>query len=139
MITPRCRLCSSELTHTFVDLGMSPPCENYLTAEQLDDGETFYPLHVRVCPECLLVQLPAYIPAEEIFTHYAYFSSYSDSWVAHARRFVDSAIRRLGLTSDSFVVEVASNDGYLLQHVVERDIRALGARALLAIAEARAN
>jgi Predicted methyltransferase (contains TPR repeat) len=126
MITPRCRLCSSELTHTFVDLGMSPPCENYLTAEQLDDGETFYPLHVRVCPECLLVQLPAYIPAEEIFTHYAYFSSYSDSWVAHARRFVDSAIPRLGLTRDSFVVEVASNDGYLLQHVVERDIRALG-------------
>jgi len=126
MITPRCRLCSSELTHTFVDLGMSPPCENYLTAEQLDDGEMFYPLHVRVCPECLLVQLPAYIPAEEIFTHYAYFSSYSDSWVAHARRFVDSAIRRLGLTSDSFVVEVASNDGYLLQHVVERDLRALG-------------
>ena len=126
MITPRCRLCSSELTHTFVDLCMSPPCDNYLMAEQLDDGETFYPLHVRVCPECLLVQLPAYIPADEIFTHYAYFSSYSDSWVAHARRFVDSAIRRLGLTSDSFVVEVASNDGYLLQHVVERDIRALG-------------
>jgi hypothetical protein len=126
MITPRCRLCSSELTHTFVDLGMSPPCENYLTAEQLDDGETFYPLHVRVCPECLLVQLPAYIPAEEIFAHYAYFSSYSDSWVAHARRFVDSAIRRLSLTNDSFVVEVASNDGYLLQHVVEFDIRALG-------------
>jgi hypothetical protein len=126
MITPRCRLCSAELTHTFVDLGMSPPCENYLIAEQLDDGETFYPLHVRVCPECLLVQLPAYIPAEEIFTHYAYFSSYSDSWVAHARRFVDSAVRRLGLTSDSFVVEVASNDGYLLQHVVEFDIRALG-------------
>jgi hypothetical protein len=105
---------------------MSPPCENYLTAEQLDDGETFYPLHVRVCPECLLVQLPAYIPAEEIFAHYAYFSSYSDSWVAHARRFVDSAIRRLSLTNDSFVVEVASNDGYLLQHVVECDIRALG-------------
>jgi hypothetical protein len=126
MITPRCRLCSSELTHTFVDLGMSPPCENYLAAEQLDDGETFYPLHVRVCPECLLVQMPAYIPAEEIFTHYAYFSSYSDSWVAHARRFVDSAVRRLGLTSDSFVVEVASNDGYLLQHVIERGIRALG-------------
>jgi hypothetical protein len=126
MITPRCRLCSAELTHTFVDLGMSPPCENYLTAEQLDDGETFYPLHVRVCPECLLVQLPAYIPAEEIFSHYAYFSSYSDSWVAHARRFVDSAVSRLGLTSDSFVVEVASNDGYLLQHAIERGIRTLG-------------
>jgi hypothetical protein len=136
MITPRCRLCSAELTHTFVDLGMSPPCENYLTAEQLDDGETFYPLHVRVCPECLLVQLPAYIPAEEIFTHYAYFSSYSDSWVTHARRFVDSAIRRLGLTSDSFVVEVASNDGYLLQHVIERNIRTLGIEPATNVAHA---
>jgi C-methyltransferase C-terminal domain/Putative zinc binding domain/Methyltransferase domain len=136
MITPRCRLCSAELTHTFVDLGMSPPCENYLTAEQLDDGETFYPLHVRVCSECLLVQLPAYIPAEEIFSHYAYFSSYSDSWVAHARRFVDSAVRRLGLTSDSFVVEVASNDGYLLQHIIERDIRTLGIEPAANVAHA---
>src|SRR5262245_5707449 len=136
MITPRCRLCSSELTHTFVDLGMSPPCENYLTAEQLDDGETFYPLHVRVCAECLLVQLPAYIPAEEIFTHYAYFSSYSDSWVAHAGRFVDSAIGRLGLTNDSFVVEVASNDGYLLQHVIARNIRALGIEPAANVAQA---
>ena len=126
MITPRCRLCSTELTQTFVDLGMSPPCESYLSAEQLDQGEVFYPLHVRVCSECLLVQLPAYIPAEDIFSHYAYFSSYSDSWVAHARRFVESAVSRLGLTSDSFVVEVASNDGYLLQHVVERGIRVLG-------------
>jgi C-methyltransferase C-terminal domain/Putative zinc binding domain/Methyltransferase domain len=126
MITPRCRLCSNELTHTFVDLGMSPPCESYLTAEQLDQGEMFYPLHVRVCSECLLVQLPAYIPAEDIFSHYAYFSSYSDSWVAHAHRFVDQAITRLGLTSDSFVVEVASNDGYLLQHIVGRGIRTLG-------------
>jgi C-methyltransferase C-terminal domain/Putative zinc binding domain/Methyltransferase domain len=126
MITPRCRLCSTELTQTFVDLGMSPPCESYISAEQLDQGEVFYPLHVRVCSECLLVQLPAYIPAEDIFSHYAYLSSYSDSWVAHARRFVESATSRLGLTSDSFVVEVASNDGYLLQHVVERGIRALG-------------
>jgi SAM-dependent methyltransferase len=123
---PRCRLCGAELTHTFVDLGMSPPCESYLAADQLDQGETFYPLHVRVCTECLLVQLPAYIPAEDIFSHYAYFSSYSDSWVAHARRFVVTAVERLGLTDRSFVVEVASNDGYLLQHVVERGIRALG-------------
>jgi SAM-dependent methyltransferase len=105
---------------------MSPPCESYLTAEQLDRGETFYPLHVRVCAECLLVQLPAYIAAEDVFSHYAYFSSYSDSWVAHARTFVDSAAKRLALTSDSFVIEVASNDGYLLQHVVGRGIRALG-------------
>jgi C-methyltransferase C-terminal domain/Putative zinc binding domain/Methyltransferase domain len=126
MIAPRCRLCSTELTDTFVDLGMSPPCESYLGAEQLDQGEVFYPLHVRVCSECLLVQLPVYIPAEDIFRHYAYFSSYSDSWVAHARRFVDMAVSRMGLSGDSFVVEVASNDGYLLQHVVERGIRALG-------------
>jgi SAM-dependent methyltransferase len=122
----RCRLCAAELTHTFVDLGMSPPCESYLTADQLDRGETFYPLHVRVCADCLLVQLPAYIAAEDIFSHYAYFSSYSDSWVLHAKRFVDSAAQRLALTSDSFVIEVASNDGYLLQHVVGRGIRALG-------------
>jgi hypothetical protein len=133
---PTCRLCHTELTHTFVDLGMSPPCESYLTADDLDRGETFYPLHVRVCAECLLVQLPAYIPAEDIFTHYAYFSSYSDSWVAHARRFVDGAVERLGLTSRSFVVEVASNDGYLLQHVVARRIRSLGIEPAANVAEA---
>jgi hypothetical protein len=85
---PACRLCGTPLEHTFVDLGMSPPCETYLTADQIDQGETFYPLHVRVCSQCLLVQLPAYIPAEDIFSDYAYFSSYSDSWVEHARRFV---------------------------------------------------
>jgi hypothetical protein len=135
MNTPRCRLCSTELTHTFVDLGMSPPCESYVSAGQLDQGEVFYPLHVRVCSECLLVQLPAYIPAEDIFSHYAYFSSYSDSWVAHARRFVGSAVTRLGLTDDSFVIEVASNDGYLLQHVVERGIRALGVEPASNVAE----
>ncbi len=123
---PRCRLCSAELRHTFVDLGMSPPCESYLTAAQLDAAEAFYPLHVRVCEQCLLVQLPAYISAEEIFSDYAYFSSYSDSWVAHARRFVDDTAERLGLGPDSFVVEVASNDGYLLQHSLARGIRSLG-------------
>lgn len=126
MNRPACRLCGTPLRHTFVDLGMSPPCESFLAADQLDRGEVFYPLHVRICHECLLVQLPAYIPASEIFTDYAYFSSYSDSWVEHARRFVDGAIARLGLGSGSFVVEVASNDGYLLQHVAARDIRCLG-------------
>jgi SAM-dependent methyltransferase len=136
MTAPRCRLCSAELTETFVDLGMSPPCESYLTADQLDRGETFYPLHVRVCPSCLLVQLPAYIPAEEIFTHYAYFSSFSDSWVAHAERFVAAAVERLGLGADSFVVEVASNDGYLLQHTVARGIRSLGIEPAANVAEA---
>ena len=136
MNLPICRLCAAELTHTFVDLGMSPPCESYLTADQLDQGETFYPLHVRVCTDCLLVQLPAYIPAEDIFSHYAYFSSYSDSWVAHAQRFVDTAVERLALTSDSFVVEVASNDGYLLQHVVARGIRSLGIEPAANVADA---
>lgn len=135
MARPRCRLCSAELDHTFVDLGMSPPCESFLRADQLDQGETFYPLHVRVCSECLLVQLPAYIPAEEIFSDYAYFSSYSDSWVAHARAFVDEATDRLHLSPDSFVVEVASNDGYLLQHVVAAGIRALGIEPAANIAE----
>ncbi|MGI3786735.1 MAG: class I SAM-dependent methyltransferase, partial [Janthinobacterium lividum] len=89
MSCPSCRLCGAELRRTFVDLGMSPPCELILGADQLDVGETFYPLHVRICEQCLLVQLPAYIPADEIFTdEYAYYSSYSDSWVQHARRFV---------------------------------------------------
>ena len=126
MSYPLCRLCSAELRHTFVDLGMSPPCESYLTAAQLDEAEKFYPLHVRVCESCLLVQLPAYIPPEDVFSDYAYFSSYSDSWVAHARRFVEDATVQLGLGSDSFIVEVASNDGYLLQHSVTSGIRSLG-------------
>ena len=126
MTSPHCRLCGSPLTKTFVDLGMSPPCESFLTADQLDTMEPFYPLHVRVCSSCLLVQLPAYIDAADIFSDYAYFSSYSDSWVEHARLFVDAASERLGLDSGSFVVEVASNDGYLLQHAVARGIRSLG-------------
>jgi hypothetical protein len=135
MSYPRCRLCSAELRHTFVDLGMSPPCESYLNASQIDGPETFYPLHVRVCENCLLVQLPAYIAPEDVFSDYAYFSSYSDSWVAHARRFVDMAAGLLGLDKDSFVVEVASNDGYLLQHAVARGIRSLGIEPAGNIAE----
>lgn len=115
---------------------MSPPCESYLSADELDRGETFYPLHVRVCEQCLLVQLPAYIAAEDIFSHYAYFSSFSDSWVQHAKRFVDGAVERLGLTADSFIVEVASNDGYLLQHAVARGIRCLGIEPAANVAEA---
>jgi 2-polyprenyl-3-methyl-5-hydroxy-6-metoxy-1,4-benzoquinol methylase len=121
-----CRLCGAELTSTFVDLGMSPLCESYLPAERLDDPETFYPLHVRLCTECLLVQLPAYVPGEDIFSDYAYFSSYSDSWVAHAKRYADEMTVRLGLTPDSLVTEVASNDGYLLQHFHAAGIPVLG-------------
>ena len=121
-----CLFCNAPLQQTFVDLGKSPLCESYLAAEQLDQMEPFYPLHVFVCEQCFLVQLREYVSGEEIFTEYAYFSSYSDSWLAHARRYTEQMIDRLGLTSDSQVIEVASNDGYLLQYFVERGIPALG-------------
>ncbi|WP_284304354.1 class I SAM-dependent methyltransferase [Mobilicoccus caccae] len=123
----RCRVCESPLRRTFVDLGAAPPCEAILTSEAAELGEVAYPLHVRVCENCLLVQLPEVLPAEEIFTDsYPYFSSFSSSWVEHARRYVDTMVERLSLAPDSFVVEVASNDGYLLQHVRDREIRCLG-------------
>lgn len=131
-----CRLCGSVHLRTFLDLGATPPCERFLTAEQLDEPEPTYPLHVRVCEECLLAQLPPLITPEDTFTEYAYFSSFSSSWVAHAERFVDDAVRRLHLGSDSFVVEVASNDGYLLQHVVRRWIRCLGIEPSVNVSEA---
>ena len=121
-----CRLCGERLTQTFVDLGMSPPCESYLRADQLDSGETFYPLHVRICDNCLLVQLPAYVAADDVFSDYLYFSSYSTSWVEHARRFVVDMQERLGLDGDSLIVEAASNDGYLLRHAVALGIPVLG-------------
>jgi len=130
-----CRLCGETLTETFVDLGMSPLCESYLRADQLDDAETFYPLHVRTCASCLLVQLPAYVAGEEIFSDYAYFSSYSDSWVAHAKRYVDAMIGRLRLGPDHLVTEVASNDGYLLQHFVAAGVPVLGVEPAGNIAE----
>lgn len=126
VITQRCRLCGSTRLHSVVDLGASPPCERFLTAAQLDEPEPTFPLHLRVCTECWLAQLPPLISPEETFTEYAYFSSFSTSWVAHAGAFVADAVRRLGLGADSFVVEVASNDGYLLKHVVDRGIRCLG-------------
>ncbi len=131
-----CRLCGEELSRTFVDLGMSPLCESYIPAGQLDEPETFYPLHVRLCASCLLVQLPAYVSGEQIFSHYAYFSSYSDSWVAHAKRYADAMVDRLGLTSGSLVTEVASNDGYLLQHFAARQIPVLGVEPAANVADA---
>ncbi len=131
-----CRFCGAPLSHTVVDLGMSPLCESYVPADRLDAMEPFYPLHVRVCERCLLVQIPEFVPPEEIFTEYAYFSSFSDSWVEHARRYVDQAADRLGLGPGSLVVEVASNDGYLLQHVVARGIRALGVEPAANVARA---
>ena len=121
-----CRLCGAELRTTFVDLGMSPLCESYVSAQRLDAPETFYPLHVRVCAHCLLVQLPAYVAGEDIFSDYLYFSSYSQSWVAHAKRYAETMIEKLGLTADGLVVEVASNDGYLLQHFLAAGIPVVG-------------
>jgi C-methyltransferase C-terminal domain/Putative zinc binding domain/Methyltransferase domain len=131
-----CRLCGAELALTFVDLGMSPLCESYVPADRTDEPEVFYPLHVRLCGECLLVQLPAYVPGEDIFSDYAYFSSYSDSWVAHAKRYADDMTARLGLTADSLVTEVASNDGYLLQHFNAAGIPVLGVEPAGNVAEA---
>ncbi len=115
---------------------MSPLCESYVAAERLDEPEVFYPLHVRLCEECLLVQLPAYVPGEDIFSDYAYFSSYSSSWVAHAKRYCDDMIARLGLARGSLVTEVASNDGYLLQHFHAAGIPVLGVEPAANVAEA---
>jgi SAM-dependent methyltransferase len=133
--TVTCRLCDAELTETFVDLGMSPLCESYVPVDRLDGPETFYPLHVRICSKCLLVQLPPYVSGEEIFSDYAYFSSYSDSWVAHAKRYADDMIERLNLGADSLVAEVASNDGYLLQHFVAAGVPVIGVEPAANVAE----
>ncbi|HVP60695.1 MAG TPA: class I SAM-dependent methyltransferase [Myxococcaceae bacterium] len=121
-----CLACSRPLRHTFVDLGMSPLCESYVPAEKLEAMEPFYPLHVYVCDGCFLVQLQEFVSPEHIFTEYAYFSSYADSWVEHMRRYAEAISDRLSLGKDSFVVEVASNDGYLLQHFVRMGIPVLG-------------
>jgi C-methyltransferase C-terminal domain/Putative zinc binding domain/Methyltransferase domain len=123
---PRCRFCDERLAHTVIDLGMSPLCESFVRPEQLHQPEVFYPLHVWVCDRCFLLQLEEFVPPEAIFTEYAYFSSYSTSWVEHARRFTDAAIARFDLSPASSVLEVASNDGYLLQHFVARGIPSLG-------------
>ena len=123
---PACRFCGTALRHTFVDLGMSPLCESYVPADRVAAMEAFYPLHAKVCESCLLVQLEEFVSADAIFSEYAYFSSYSDSWVEHARNYVEMAVDRFGLDANSLVVELASNDGYLLQHVVGRGIPALG-------------
>ena len=134
-----CLFCGTPLEHTFVDLGKSPLCESYLSAEQLDGMEPFYPLHVYVCAECFLVQLKEYVSGEEIFTEYAYFSSYSDSWLAHARRYTEQMITQFDLDGSSKVIEVASNDGYLLQYFVERGIPALGIEPAVNVAKVAVN
>ncbi len=121
-----CRLCGSPVTRTFVDLGTTPLANAYLRPEEVDGPEPRYPLHTLVCDACLLVQLEALVSPGELFSDYAYFSSYSDSWVEHSRRFVATTIPGLGLGATSLVVEVASNDGYLLQHFVAAGVPVLG-------------
>ncbi len=121
-----CRFCGSQLEHTFVDLGVSPLVQSFLTVEQLNRMEPFYPLQVFVCGNCFLVQLQEFVAPEQIFSDYLYFASYSDTWLAHAKRYTDEMVRRFAIGGDSLVVEIASNDGYLLQYFVEKEVPVLG-------------
>ena len=126
MMNTNCRFCESPLEHSFCDLGMSPLANSYLTADQLNESEVFYPLHAYVCSTCFLVQLAEFKSAEFIFSDYAYFSSYSQSWLEHARNYSRSVIDRFNLDGTSSVIEIASNDGYLLQNFVDAGIPCLG-------------
>lgn len=130
-----CRSCGAILTRTFVDLGMSPLANSYIKPEQLNRMEPFFPLHVYVCEKCLLVQLQQFSTPHDIFSDYAYFSSFSDSWLAHAKAYADMIVSRFRLDRSSKVVEIASNDGYLLQNFVARGISALGVEPASNIAE----
>lgn len=125
-VNGKCRLCGGVLEHTLVDLGMSPLCESFRTREELDSMERYFPLHALLCGTCFLVQLKEYVNPDHIFTEYAYFSSYSSTWVAHAEAYCKQITKRLGLGANSFVVELASNDGYLLQHFRPLGVPALG-------------
>jgi SAM-dependent methyltransferase len=131
-----CRFCSAPLTDTVVDLGMSPLCESFLAETQLDAMEAFYPLHVQVCRRCFLVQLREYVAPEEIFSEYAYFSSFSSAWLKHAQEYVSMISQRLSLGPESLVVELASNDGYLLQYFVQSKIPSLGIEPAANVAKA---
>src|SRR5256885_5834865 len=131
----RCRLCDKELSTSFADLGMHPLCESFLTAEQTDAMEPFYPLHALVCDGCFLVQLKEYVKPEHIFTEYAYFSSYSTSWVEHARKYCEMIKARLDLGAQSRVYEIASNDGYLLQHFLPLGVPVTGIEPAANVAE----
>ncbi|MEQ8841220.1 MAG: class I SAM-dependent methyltransferase [Acidimicrobiales bacterium] len=130
-----CRFCATELTETFIDLGKSPLCETFLTQEQLLEGENFYPLHAFVCSECFLVQLQEFVSPDEIFREYAYFSSYSNAWLEHCSNYVDQMTEQLGLDENSMVVELASNDGYLLQYFMKKQIPVLGVEPAINVAK----
>ncbi len=130
-----CRLCGSKVEKTFVDLGMSPLCESFVPADKFDSMEPLYPLHALVCGECFLVQLKEYVSPQNIFEEYAYFSSYSTSWVNHAKSYCEMIAKRLGLGRDSLVVELASNDGYLLQHFLPLGVPVLGVEPAANVAQ----
>lgn len=132
----KCRFCSNELKYSVVNLGMSPLCQKHVKPENANDMEKFYPLHAYVCDQCWLMQLEEFATPDEIFADdYAYFSSYSDSWLEHARKYTDLMVERFGLNADSQVVEIASNDGYLLQWFVEKNIPVLGVEPAANVAE----
>src|SRR5712675_339771 len=126
VVTKSCRFCGAALQRTFVDLGMSPLCERYPSAADLSHGEVYYPLHVHVCEKCFLVQLEEFESPDSIFSDYAYFSSYSDSWLKHCENYCYEMVKQLRLNRKSFVVEVASNDGYLLQYFIQQNVPVLG-------------
>lgn len=130
-----CRFCRAPLTRTFVDLGSSPLCNRLVAADQLDAMEPFHPLRAYVCGACFLVQLREHVGPAELFSDHAYFSSYSDTWLAHAESYVDMAIGRFGLGARSRVLELASNDGYLLQFFVRRGVPVLGVEPASNVAE----
>jgi hypothetical protein len=136
-VTPsgRCRFCKTALRHTFVDLGMSPLCESFLRPEQTNQMEAFYPLHVFVCDQCFLVQLEEFVSPDKIFTEYAYFSAFSDSWLEHCRRYTEQMNERFHLNGESLVVELASNDGYLLQYFVKNNVPVLGIEPAVNVAK----
>lgn len=133
---PPCRFCDAPLRHTFVDLGASPMANSYVEQGHADDPEVLYPLHVYVCERCFLVQLREFESPEKIFGDYAYFSSYSDSWLAHAKAYVEKVVTQLGLGPMSRVMEIASNDGYLLRYFKEHGIPVLGIEPARNVAEA---
>jgi len=133
---PDCRFCGSPLTTTMVDLGVHPLCESFLREDQLNDMEPHYPLRVRVCGECFLAQIGEYVEPSEIFDDYAYFSSYSDSWLKHASDYADMMTERFELGSDARVLEIASNDGYLLQYFQKKGLDVLGVDPAFTVAEA---
>ena len=132
----KCRFCGTGLEKTFIDLGMSPLCETYPSIEDLFRGEIYYPLHVYICEKCWLVQLEEYESPKNIFSDYAYFASYSDSWLKHCERYCNEMQARFGLNKESFVAEVASNDGYLLQYFVRLGIPVLGIEPASNVAQA---